>query len=567
MAKVGKLRDSNGICLIMTSKKAILQENSSISTQLNEDSVNFDARANLVSPGAVPIEGFSDGIQPVDDEEVRIQVPPLPGSSPQPNNEIDLIEANLVEEDDPPTLVVAESIRTWPRKRLLVLVFGSILMVAVAVTLGVVLSSGTSRSPTESPITGDIPPSTDPAEPTAAPFSQSTAEPTSSQATSSPPTSASVQPSWSERLDIFLQELPAYSMDLISEEGSPQAKAVTFLEQQEPTETSQIGQRYALAILYYSTQGELWLQTENWLTKAPVCTWSGILCENDDVLIVQLDDNQLQGILPRELELLTSLESLVINDNGLTGGIPFGLLSLTSIEAGYNNFTGDLPTNMPKLKILIMEHNELWGGNLTSLQSFSNLETLRLTNTSLTGQLPTELGVLNRLQHVDLAWNAIDGSIPEELGSWDNLDILDLSHNSLNGPPVLDFWPEVREIYITSNLWTGVILEDTISDQLSWSRLEVLELSDNQLIGEIPSQLSRAPMLRILDVAFNPLSGEIPQSLGLLMHLERLNIQGTNVVGDIPPESCNRVVEGLLTIEITCNVNISCPCRCECSNE
>ena len=39
-------------------------------------------------------------------------------------------------------------------------------------------------------------------------------------------------------------------------------------------------QRYVLAVLYFSTDGNFWSNKGNWLTASPECSWFGIVCED-----------------------------------------------------------------------------------------------------------------------------------------------------------------------------------------------------------------------------------------------------------------------------------------------
>ena len=66
--------------------------------------------------------------------------------------------------------------------------------------------------------------------------------------------------------------------------------------------------------------------------------------------------------------------------------------------------------------------------------------------------------------------------------------------------------------------------------------LQFLTLSDNDFVGEIPSELGRFGQLRFLDLDDNDLVGGIPSELGGLANLERLELSGNSLSGEIPPE-------------------------------
>ena len=66
---------------------------------------------------------------------------------------------------------------------------------------------------------------------------------------------------------------------------------------------------------------------------------------------LDLGRNNLSGQMPNIMALLTDLNALWMNDNGLTGDLPGDMLeSLPSLVLVYlegNNFTQPLPQNLP----------------------------------------------------------------------------------------------------------------------------------------------------------------------------------------------------------------------------
>ena len=75
--------------------------------------------------------------------------------------------------------------------------------------------------------------------------------------------------------------------------------------------------------------------------------------------------------------------------------------------------------------------------------------------------------------------------------------------------------------------WHGVI---TDSD----GRVTELELSFNQLTGEIPAELGSLPSLQSLWLQGNQLTGEIPAELGSLTNLTELQLRSNQLTGCIP---------------------------------
>jgi hypothetical protein len=56
-----------------------------------------------------------------------------------------------------------------------------------------------------------------------------------------------------------------------------------------------------------------WTRSEGWLSGAPHCTWLGISCDaSGDVTALELDLNQLAGLMPASLGRLSALRTLCV---------------------------------------------------------------------------------------------------------------------------------------------------------------------------------------------------------------------------------------------------------------
>lgn len=93
---------------------------------------------------------------------------------------------------------------------------------------------------------------------------------------------------------------------------SPQYRAAQWLFNNENLSEyaeSQRIQRYALAVVYYSTNGQNWLQKTDWMSDEPECDWfnKGVtFCDavSNGVANFDLNENNLVGALPPELYML-----------------------------------------------------------------------------------------------------------------------------------------------------------------------------------------------------------------------------------------------------------------------
>jgi hypothetical protein len=288
----------------------------------------------------------------------------MPDADPNGNGQVGSAPNNRVHNDGKQwaqDLVLEEIGQNNPRlcakTKKWILVIAALGVVAGGVAVGVVLSKGgdnddggnsteapreadgssapsyvpsPTRRPSLSPVTEQ--PTDDPTlDPTLPPTELPTASPVAATPvpTTNRPTSLPTSPSV---VDQFLSGLPAYSIDLAStNSGSPQAKALEWLKKDprydEYLYAYRLNQRYALAVLYYSTNGDSWLNNTGWLSNDTECSWYSsryndkICAEASRVSFLNLDSNRLDGTIPTELELLTDLEEMFFTELSLSGTI------------------------------------------------------------------------------------------------------------------------------------------------------------------------------------------------------------------------------------------------------
>ena len=99
---------------------------------------------------------------------------------------------------------------------------------------------------------------------------------------------------------------------------------------------------------------------------------------------------------------------------------------------------------------------------------------------------------------------------------------------------ITDDQGQVIGLELSSNGLTGGLPADLAWD--AFTNLELLNLSDNQLTGQIPEELGDIPILYILNLSNNDLSGPIPPQLGNLTNLNRLNLHGNQLSGSVPEQ-------------------------------
>ncbi|XP_039123681.1 piriformospora indica-insensitive protein 2-like [Dioscorea cayenensis subsp. rotundata] len=163
-----------------------------------------------------------------------------------------------------------------------------------------------------------------------------------------------------------------------------------------------------------------------------------------ELLIMDLSRNSFTGALPASFGYLTSLIKLDLSHNILNGRLPneLGKLqNLTLLDLKDNLVSHGLPQslqNLVSLQDLLLSNNPL-GGDLVSFswENLSNLTTLDLSNTGITGSIPGTIAGLRRLRYLALDNNHLTGNVPQKLASLPWLNTLYLNGNNLTG--ILEF--------------------------------------------------------------------------------------------------------------------------------
>ncbi|XP_024199348.1 receptor-like protein EIX2 [Rosa chinensis] len=284
-----------------------------------------------------------------------------------------------------------------------------------------------------------------------------------------------------------------------------------------------------------------------------------------------LSENKLNGTIPASICNMTNLAILTLRRNQLSGEFPqaWSLWSnMLVVDVGYNNLSGDIPSSMGvsiSLAILKLNNNN-FGGKFPSLifENCRGLKSIDLGSNRFTGNLPSKIS--SELSGLHLRSNFFSGHIPNEL-CFTMLHVLDLGDNNFSGsiPKCLnEMYSLVRSfsnvsrydsyveqitlmlkgtelIYNTTLFFVNIIdlssnnLEGEIPEEVSsLVELGTLNLSRNHLSGQIPSKIGNLRWLETLDLSHNQLSGPIPQSLSSLTSLSHLNLSYNNLAGRIP---------------------------------
>jgi len=332
------------------------------------------------------------------------------------------------------------------------------------------------------------------------------------------------------------------------------------------------------------------LYLDNNLLEGPIADAIGKVMKSLEVL--SIDSNKLKGEIPASLGSICTLKILYLNGNNLSGKFSSFIQNsstcnspaLETLDLSNNFIIGKLPESiglLHQLQFLFLEENYMEGDiNELHLTNLSQLLELDLSDNSLSLKFATTWIPPFQLLSLGLASCKSGPSFPSWLQSQNQLSFLDISDAGIHDFVPDWFWNKLQfisrmnmsynrlkgvipnltmkyvnygpAIILNSNKLEGVIptflshagtldlsdnkfsdLNTLLCGNIVTKNMRTLDLSNNQITGQLPECWERLSSLVFLDLRNNKLSGKIPQSMGTLVNLRALVLRNNNFNGQL----------------------------------
>ncbi|XP_011025621.1 PREDICTED: probable inactive receptor kinase At5g10020 [Populus euphratica] len=307
-------------------------------------------------------------------------------------------------------------------------------------------------------------------------------------------------------------------------------------------------------------------------------SWPGISCDphSDSVIAITLDHLSLSGNLKFSTLLeLKSLQNISLSGNNFTGRIVPALGSMSSLQyldLSNNNFSGPIPgriaelwnlkylnlsmnrfegrfpvgspvgfRNLQQLRVLDLSSNSFWGDISGVLSELINSERVDLSDNEFFGgfseiSVENVSGLANTLHFVNLSKNRLNSGFfkAEVIALFRNLEVLDLGDNVINGElPSFGSLTNLKVLRLGNNQLFGGIPEELINGSIP---IEELDLSGNGFTAGTLSVMQQwGASVEVLDLSSNQLSGSLP-NLTWFVRLSELNLRNNSLDGNLPAQ-------------------------------
>ncbi|KAF8114266.1 hypothetical protein N665_0039s0031 [Sinapis alba] len=253
---------------------------------------------------------------------------------------------------------------------------------------------------------------------------------------------------------------------------------------------------------------------------------------------IDLSSNLLQGKIlggSKFLQGALNLTSFNVSNNSFTGPLPSFLCKsspqLRKLDFSYNDFNGLISQGLGRclrLSILRAGFNNLSGDIPSEIYNLSKLEQLFLPSNQLSGKINDDITRLNKLTSLELYFNLLEGEIPRGIGNLFSLRILQLHTNNFSGPvpPSLANCTNLVNLNLRVNQLGGSLTELDFSQ---FQSLSVIDIGNNSFTGDLPERVYSCKSLTAIRFSGNKLTGQISPQILKLESLSFLSLSDNKI--------------------------------------
>ncbi|XP_059631353.1 cuscuta receptor 1-like [Cornus florida] len=305
---------------------------------------------------------------------------------------------------------------------------------------------------------------------------------------------------------------------------------------------------------------------------------SNTISKSPHLVVLDISNNYFSGMISSWISNMTDLDAVIMRNNSFKGRLPCELAVDAILDVSHNCLSGSLPSCSYPTHHIYLQANKFTGPIPNAFVNSSSMRTLDISDNSLSGNIPNGISALFHLRVLLLRGNHLSGLIPNQLCKLNKISLLDLSNNYFSGsiPHCISnfsFGPNDHGFFQLGHHLSGMkrrlntptygsFLVRTFSlgeydvfdtpvlaeadfvtkrshrsykgDILNY--MSGLDLSCNNLTGEIPRELGELVEIRALNLSHNQLKGSIPKTFSSLTQIESLDLSYNNLSGVIPIE-------------------------------
>ena len=303
----------------------------------------------------------------------------------------------------------------------------------------------------------------------------------------------------------------------------------------------------ALVDLYNATNSPGWAHHTNWIT-GPLSSWYGVKLDTlGRVTDLNLDSNNLTGVLPASMGNMIKMQNLLLNANKLTGPVPTSFNNYTRIlklDLSDNRFNFD---GIEQLDPGILSYSTLgiqrglpiaFTGGKIIISGAGGTPAYRTYSLSGAGAISNDSAFTisasgtyfatvtnSKIAGLQLYSDTIVVTLTKAFVADSNAVVA--FYNATGGPA----WTNHTNWLTSAPLgsWYGITLGAN-------GMVTNINLPGNNLTGQIPANLTITSLifLKQLNISSNQLNGRIPPKTGTLNRLVEINLSHNSFTGTLP---------------------------------